>query len=155
MKAPGLALAACAISLTLAPHLTRAHALESSLEPVPGHVHTLLLQSQFSSGEPATDAAVALIAPGQPTIALGRTDAAGQLRFQRPTSTLQAGSAAWELRVDQGPGHRDYLELPAVAAPVARQPAEPRALPLSLFGWAGGSLLLVGALARRPSRRNR
>lgn len=148
---------AAAAALVLSAPVARAHALESSLETVPGHVHTLLLQSQFSSGEPAADAAVALVAPGQPAIAVGRTDAAGQLRFARPAATLEAGSAAWELRVDQGAGHRDYLELPAVAAAAAPFPAAPQAktLPLSLFGWTGSSLLLVGALARRSIRQGR
>jgi nickel transport protein len=39
---------------------------------------------------------------------MGRTDAQGRLRFELPGEL----SDGWELQVDAGPGHRDYLELP-------------------------------------------
>ena len=40
--------------------------------------------------------------------ALGRTDARGHLNFQLPSGAR----SDWEVQVDGGPGHRDYLELP-------------------------------------------
>lgn len=86
----------------------RAHAIESTLERVAGLNRTLALQSSFSNGEPAAGAVVSLVAPGSQPIALGQTDAEGQLHFRLP----EQADAAWEVRVDQGPGHRDYLELP-------------------------------------------
>jgi nickel transport protein len=90
----------------------RAHAIESTLEHLAGASATLALQSRFSNGEPAAGADVALVSPFGTSLSLGRTDAQGQLRFALPPSV----DSRWELRVDQGPGHRDYLELP-----VARQ----------------------------------
>lgn len=68
---------------------------------------TLQLESRFSSGEPAQRAAVRLMPPQGEAIEVGRTDARGQLRFQLPPGA----SADWELQVDAGPGHRDYLEI--------------------------------------------
>ena len=66
------------------------------------------LASSFSTGAPVADASVKLVPPGGTPIALGRTDARGQLNFQLP-----AGARSdWEIQVDGGPGHRDYLELP-------------------------------------------
>jgi nickel transport protein len=49
---------------------------------------------------------------GRAPIALGRTDAQGSLTFHIP----RQGRHDWELQVDGGPGHRDYLELPGVTA---------------------------------------
>ena len=57
------------------------------------------------------DASVKLVPPGGTPIALGRTDARGQLNFQLPAGT----GSDWEIQVDGGPGHRDYLELPKAA----------------------------------------
>ena len=66
------------------------------------------LASSFSTGVPVADASVRLVPPGGTPIALGRTDARGHLNFQLP-----AGARSdWEVQVDGGPGHRDYLELP-------------------------------------------
>jgi nickel transport protein len=50
---------------------------------------------------------VRIVPPQGEAIVLGQTNAEGQLQFQLPR---QAGSD-WELQVDAGPGHRDYLEL--------------------------------------------
>jgi nickel transport protein len=58
-------------------------------------------------------AAVRLAPPdGRTPINLGRTDASGSLTFTLPSQA----HANWELQVDGGPGHRDYLELPGVTA---------------------------------------
>jgi nickel transport protein len=92
------------------------------------------------------DASVKLVPPGGTPIALGRTDARGQLNFQLP-----AGARSdWEIQVDGGPGHRDYLELPNGAVrPAATTYPQPQASPnppnrllTPLLG-----LGLVGALA--------
>ncbi|MEB3168700.1 MAG: hypothetical protein VKK97_08210 [Synechococcaceae cyanobacterium] len=97
-----------------------AHGIQSTLEPLrqaaaaagpplAAGVADLQLSSAFSSGQPASDAAVKLISPdGSTSIALGRTDAAGRLLFNLP----RGSHAGWEVVVDAGPGHRDYLELP-------------------------------------------
>lgn len=136
-------LAWAAVQLPLDPAPARAHAIDSSLERVAGLSRTLELQSHFSSGEPAAGAKVSLVAPNGTTLALGTTDAQGQLRFQIPA----AADAAWEVRVDQGPGHRDYLELP-VAPERGTMQSSGRIHP-----WAATPLLLLGALLGWPGRR--
>jgi nickel transport protein len=98
-----------------------AHAIESSLERVSGLTDALVLETRFGPGQPAADAEVRLVAPGGSAISLGRTDAHGTLRFQLPRNA----GPDWEVVVDQGPGHRDYLELPPPAA--TRQGAGPAA----------------------------
>jgi hypothetical protein len=103
-----------------------AHAIESSLERVSGLTDALVLQSRFGPEQPASDAEVRLVSPAGMSIALGRTDSSGTLRFQLPK---EAG-ADWELQVDQGPGHRDYLEIPA-ANREGHQPAQQA----GLFRW--------------------
>lgn len=105
------------------------------------------LASSFSTGVPVADASVRLVPPGGTPIALGRTDARGQLNFQLP-----AGARSdWEVQVDGGPGHRDYLELPNGAVrPAATtflvrpqgSPQSPNPLLTPLLG-----LGLMGALA--------
>ena len=87
------------------------HAIESSLERLSSLTDQLVLDSRFGNGEPADDAVVRLVPPNGEPIEVGRTDASGQLRFQLPSNA----TSAWELQVDRGPGHRDYLELPGAA----------------------------------------
>ncbi|MEB3264822.1 MAG: hypothetical protein VKJ66_10665 [Synechococcus sp.] len=101
-----LALAGAALS----PSAVRAHALETSLERLTSLNDGLMLESRFSSGEPVPEAQVRLIPPngGEP-ILVGRTDLQGQLRFQLPAGV--SASEPWEVQVDGGPGHRDYVEL--------------------------------------------
>jgi nickel transport protein len=110
--AAGSTLASVASLLSAAP--VDAHGIETNLEALQRlnesfAAERLQLESRFSTGEPASDAAVRLLPPdgGQP-IEVGRTDAAGQLRFDLPPRS----GTGWELQVDAGPGHRDYLELP-------------------------------------------
>jgi len=138
LSATALGLAVCGAAGSV-----RAHAIESTLERLAGARETLELHSRFSSGLPAADATVSLVSPSGQTLALGRTNADGELRFALPASV----DASWELRVDRGPGHRDYLELPAGAS--ARAPAAG----LPDLSWAGGVALLactlVGARRRR------
>jgi len=94
--------------LVLSPGLARAHAIESSLTKLQNLSDQLLLQSQFSSGQPTADAVVRLVPPGGQPVELGRTDSRGQLSFNLPSNA----NGDWELQVDGGPGHRDYLEMP-------------------------------------------
>lgn len=132
----------------------RAHGIQSTLEPLrqaaavagpPLSSGELQLSSQFSSGLPASDAAVKLVSPdGGSSIALGRTDASGRLNFNLPTGS----HAGWEVMVDAGPGHRDYLELPSAAG---RSHAEAKPLPSLWHDLRAASpqtgLALLGLLA--------
>jgi len=104
----------------IAPGVAWGHALESSLERVSGLTDTLMLQSRFSTSEPARDAAVRLVSPTGKVLRVGRTDADGSLSFRLPRGV----DASWELQVDQGPGHRDYLELPGVADALQANPLQ-------------------------------
>jgi nickel transport protein len=124
------------------------HAIESSLERLSSLTDQLVLDSRFGNGEPAADAVVRLVPPGGTPIEVGRTDASGQLRFRLP----QNATAAWEVQVDQGPGHRDYLELPTAEASPSSLPAQARArarLSSASPGWADAGLapLLLGLFA--------
>lgn len=125
----------------------RAHAIESSLERLADLNLTLELNSRYSTGLPAAGARVSLVAPDGAELALGKTDAQGQLRFGLPAGV----DSAWEVRVDQGPGHRDYLELPAAPTP---GPAPRRPTGVDPLAAGGGTLLLlVGAVAVWPRQR--
>ncbi|MBW4530794.1 MAG: hypothetical protein KME02_08925 [Aphanothece saxicola GSE-SYN-MK-01-06B] len=144
-------------SLVLVPSQARAHAIESSLERLTSLTDSLQLESQFSSGLPASDATVRIVPPdGGPGIELGRTDASGRIVFTLPPQA----SRLWEVQVDAGPGHRDYLELPEATPPspaparVSRSHSYPQ-----VEGWAlvpPLGVLAVAGLAgmlrpRRPS----
>jgi nickel transport protein len=144
------------------PQAASAHAIQTSLETLSSlsRAYTgsntgpdtaaagpsFALASSFSTGAPVADASVKLVPPGGTPIALGRTDARGQLNFQLPAGT----GSDWEIQVDGGPGHRDYLELPNGAVrPAATTYPQPQASPnppnrllTPLLG-----LGLVGALA--------
>jgi nickel transport protein len=85
----------------------QAHAIETSLEAF-RHNHVLLLQSSFSNGQPAQAALVTLVPPGGQPIPVGRTNSNGQLSFVLPSDA----HGEWDVQVDGGPGHRDYLSLP-------------------------------------------
>lgn len=132
------------------------HAIESSLERLSSLTDQMLLDSRFGNGEPADDAVVRLMPPNGEPIEVGRTDASGQLRFQLPSNA----TSAWELQVDRGPGHRDYLELPG-AAPASLSTRFKRFLPmqggqtgLALLGISAVAGALGGALSwRRGNRR--
>ena len=131
------------------------HAIESSLERISSLTDQLVLDSRFGNGEPADDAVVRLMPPNGEPIEVGRTDASGQLRFQLPSNA----TSAWELQVDRGPGHRDYLELPGAAPALSTgfnssRPGQGIRTELALLGLSGAAGALVGALSwRRGGRR--
>ncbi|MFM7266131.1 MAG: hypothetical protein ACKOZW_11200 [Cyanobium sp.] len=144
-----LAAAALLLAHCLSPSPGRAHAIESRLEPLhaagsaalsatgPGKAEELRLISSFSTGQPLVAAAVRAVPPGGGTpVELGRTDADGRLVFRLPSQVRPD----WEVQVDGGPGHRDYLELPGVTA---------RAVPATTGGdlaQTGRSLGLIAVI---------
>jgi len=154
---PALSLLGVAVTaLVHSPALS--HSIESSLERVSGLTDELVLESRFGNGQPAAEAVVRLIPPDGKPVELGRTDALGRLRFQVPESA----TALWEVQIDQGPGHRDYLELPGKAGPgriSTRHPGMllPRQLADGLGVGLGLGLLglsaVGGVLAWRQRRR--
>ncbi|MCP9915011.1 hypothetical protein KBZ13_00770 [Cyanobium sp. ATX 6F1] len=123
----------------------RAHAIESSLERLQSVRDGLTLQSHFSSGEPTANALVRLVPPdGAEAVEVGRTDASGRLSFALP----KGSNGTWEVQVDGGPGHRDYLELPvrkgqAQLDRLSQQP-NPAGGPFGLSPLHG--LLMLGGL---------
>ena len=131
------------------------HAIESSLERLSSLTDQLVLDSRFGNGEPADDAVVRLVPPNGEPIELGRTNASGQLRFQLPSNA----TSAWELQVDRGPGHRDYLELPGAAPALSTRfnsarPGQGTRTGLALLGLSAAAGALGGALSwRRGGRR--
>lgn len=150
--AVGLFCAVCALASAPA---ARSHAIESSLERLSALNDQLLLESRFGNGEPASDAVVRLVPPGGQPVEVGRTDGQGRLSFQLPSQA----SADWEVQVDGGPGHRDYLELPASSGPAAqaqsqpRLPLDPGSSPLVAVGLLGLGGLGLGLGSVRLMRR--
>lgn len=171
------ALASGSVFLGSAP--VRAHAIESSLQRImelrqsmdrakgapEASGGDLQLESRFSNGLPAAAATVRLLPPdGGDPIELGRTNESGRFQFRLPA---QAGSD-WEIQVDAGPGHRDYLEMPgsepAGSASAAPPPALSQAgretvvrrvngLPAMLMLGLVSGVGLGGLLLRRQGRR--
>ena len=132
------------------------HAIESSLERLSSLSDQLVLDSRFGNGEPADDAVVRLVPPNGEPIEVGRTDAGGQLRFQLPSNA----TSAWELQVDRGPGHRDYLELPGAGAALSThfnssRPGQGIRAGLALFGLSAVAGALGVALSWRRGGRRR
>lgn len=133
-----------AAALALLPVAARAHAIESSLDQLRSLNDTLLLESRFSSGEPAAGAQVRVVPPGGGTpVAVGQLDADGKLSFVLPSGA----DGTWELQVDDGPGHRDFLDLTVKSGrplidSLSRRPAEPTAPWTS--PWLIGTLVLGG-----------
>ena len=145
---PGLLAAG---ALLLAPGIARAHGIQSSLERFGGL--SAQLESSFSSGAPASDAEVRLMPPGGGAqIALGHTDSQGRFSFRLPAQA----TPDWEIQVDAGPGHRDYLEVPSASAGKTatvssrKGPVRGSFSQLLAFGALGVSGLMGGLLMRRP-----
>jgi nickel transport protein len=160
MASAPLALGAVLLGWSTTPPV-RAHAIESSLDHLSRQTERfatesfaaeLELNSRFSTGEPVDAASVRLLPPEGPGIELGHTDADGRLRFALPDDA----AADWELQVDAGPGHRDYLELAEAGAmpPLAASPRPPAALRRTALGRllahrpGGVQQPLLGSLAK-------
>lgn len=130
----------------LAVPAARAHGIESTLERVSDRLSSTpyQLQSHFSSGLPAREAAVRMVSPdGTAAVDLGETDADGRLTFALPARAR----ADWEVQVDAGPGHRDYIELPG-SAPTGLQGQVHRSMrPLAHTLGSLGALALLGTMA--------
>lgn len=155
MRRSTFALLFGAAGLALAPLAAGAHSIQTDLHLLGGAHGAQLqaslpissgrmeLQSAFSNGQPARDAAVRLIpAQGGTPIELGRTDAQGRLAFALPERT---GRDA-EIQVDAGPGHRDWIELSELGAGRRQASLPLRGVLLSLAPVA--ALGLLGGLAR-------
>jgi hypothetical protein len=128
------ALVAATAAVLLAPAAGHAHGVETSLTALDAS-GLLQFRSQFSSGEPLAGAAVRLQSPdGQQTLDLGRTNADGRFNGRIPAQA----SHQWELVVDGGPGHRDYLDLQG--GPQASHQH-------SWYHWLAGLGLISGTLA--------
>ena len=148
----------CALgSLVLTAPSVRAHGIETSLEHFAGlraakplEGGDLQVESRFSTGLPATAAVVRLLPPdgGEP-IEVGQTDDEGRLRFALP----EGARDDWEIQVDAGPGHRDYIGLsedlePPETDTLSLHPAGwTTPLPVLALGLLGGAT--GGAILRR------
>ena len=132
----------------------QAHAIQTNLEAFRNN-HVLLLQSSFGNGQPAQAALVTLVPPGGQPIPVGRTNSKGQLSFALPNDA----NGEWDVQVDGGPGHRDYLSLPVTKGQAdlkrisdGHRPnqASPWVLVGAVGGLVGGcSALLLGRHRRR------
>ena len=140
---------ALALAFLLSPAAAQAHGIESSLEHLQSLNHGLMLQSHFSNGEPTRDALVRLVAPDGVALELGRTNNAGQLSFALP----KGANGDWELQVDGGPGHRDYLEMPVQRgqAQLDQISQHQQQSPLAWLSALGATAMLLGLQRiRRP-----
>jgi nickel transport protein len=105
-------LTSCAVLAVAIATPVHAHQIESALTYLDGDLE---LKSNFSNGTPATGAVVRLLNPdGSAGDILGTTDASGQIRLD--LSDVQDGR--YDLQVDAGPGHRDYLDIPVTSGRV-------------------------------------
>ena len=144
------ALRALALALLLSPAAAQAHGIESSLTRLESLTNSLVLESRFSNGEPTSDAVVRLVAPDGESLELGRTNAEGQLSFALP----KQANGEWELQVDGGPGHRDYLEMPVKAgqAQLDQISHHHHSNPLPWLSALGATAMLLGLQRMRRSR---
>ena len=139
-------------ALLLSPGLAQAHGIQSTVTHLAGANDQLLLQTAFSSGMPTTDAIVRLVPPGGKPVEVGRTDSRGQLSFALPHNA----SGDWELQVDGGPGHRDYLEMPVQAGQAQLDQLSQHDHPplgglvAGLGGFGAAAMLLGLQRTRRP-----
>jgi len=150
-----LLIGGCTLAVLVTP-MVHAHGIESSLERLGRSTlrSPYQLESRFSTGLPARDAAVRMVSPtGDTSIELGHTNGDGQLTFTLPSQAR----ADWEVQVDAGPGHRDYVELPGAVPGVLHSHTSPSPFPsLARSASSLGALALLGAMAglllHRPRR---
>ncbi|WP_259702858.1 MULTISPECIES: hypothetical protein [Synechococcales] len=154
--------AAATLLSSVRPEPARAHAIESSLDRLQSLRDGLVLESRFSTGEPVVGAKVRLVPPGGGEgVELGQMDASGRLAFNLP----KYADGTWEVQVDGGPGHRDFLDLPVSKGkpqidqvsegPLSPPPTSPILRHLLLLGGLGSLGWTLAAMAgwRFPSRR--
>ena len=149
VKLPRPSLRALMMALLLSPAAAQAHGIETSLTRLPSLSDGLVLESRFSNGEPTSAALVRLVAPDGQSLELGRTNAQGQLSFALP----KKANGDWELQVDGGPGHRDYLEMPVRQgqAQLDQISEHHHANPLPWLTALGATAMLLGLQRiRRP-----
>lgn len=135
----------CVLAL-LGGSAAQAHGIQSTLERLTGLTASrpYQLESRFSSGLPASDAAVRMVSPdGHSSVELGYTNAEGQLTFTLPAQAR----ADWEVQVDAGPGHRDYVELPGSTPPALQGQLVPARHSLAQAVRSLGAVALLGSLA--------
>ena len=141
-----LLIVGCTLAFLATP-VVHAHGIESSLERLGGSTlrSPYQLESKFSTGLPARDAAVRMVNPtGDISVELGYTNGAGQLTFTLPSQAR----ADWEVQVDAGPGHRDYVELPVTVPGALHSQAAPSPFhSLVRMASSFGALALLGAMA--------
>jgi len=139
--------AAMAGAMAMAPSASWAHGVETNFTALQAS-GLIELRTQFSSGEPLADAEVRLQSPdGSKTLKLGRTGSDGRFSAQLPAQA----SRQWELVIDGGPGHRDYLELNGPRASQQRSWAHW----LIGLGVLGGTLAMTGCLSHGQQRQHR
>jgi len=144
-------LRALVLAILLSPAAAQAHGIESSLTRLQSLSDGLMLQSHCSNGLPTSDAVVRLVAPDGQAVELGRTNAEGQLSFALP----KQANGDWELQVDGGPGHRDYLEMPvqqgqAQLDRISQGPLQHN--PLAWLSALGATAMLLGLQRIRRHR---
>ena len=142
---------ALALAILLSPAAAEAHGIESSLTRLQSLSDSLMLESRFSNGEPTSDAVVRLVAPDGNTVELGRTDAQGQLSFALP----EQANGSWEVQVDGGPGHRDYLDMPVQDGQAQLEQISRQNEHRHPSGWLtalGATAMLLGMQRIRRSR---
>ncbi len=140
-----LLLGGCTIAVLFTP-LVHAHGIESSLERLGRSALSspYQLESKFSTGLPASDASVRMVSPtGDVSVELGHTNGNGQLTFTLPSQAR----VDWEVQVDAGPGHRDYIELPGTVPGALHSQAAASFPPLARMARSFGALALLGAMA--------
>ncbi|MBW0172961.1 MAG: hypothetical protein KXJ50_00485 [Vulcanococcus sp.] len=145
------AVRALALALLLSPAAAQAHGIESSITRLESLTNSLVLESRFSNGEPTSDAVVRLVAPDGESRELGRTNAQGQLSFALP----KQANGEWELQVDGGPGHRDYLEMPVQQGQAKLDQISQSShgsTPLGWLGTLGATAMLLGLQRIRRHR---
>lgn len=145
------AVRALALALLLSPAAAQAHGIESSITRLQSLSDSLMLESRFSNGEPTSDAIVRLVAPDGQAMELGRTDAEGQLSFALP----KQANGDWELQVDGGPGHRDYLEMPVQQGQAQLDQISQRPLQHNQLTWLGALGATAMLLGLQRIRRHR
>ena len=153
LRLPALAGTVALLLAHALPAPVRAHAIQTNLERIDALSASLgqpsaasgfiRLETSFSSGQPVASAQVRLVPPdGGVAIEVGRTDGEGRLTFPLP----KQARADWELQVDGGPGHRDYLELPGATTP-ALHSAKPAGKLLFPVAHHPAVLALLGCLS--------